>query len=136
MCCANSALATGRVRHVGDPVAFIVADSAEIAREAAVLTAIKDVEDALVAYANERERQRALQEAEAAGASAFRLARDLGPEGAPFAVADVRGGCDAEAGNFRLHEVLQQIAVVAGDFDDEALAIQTELLHVAIARFA
>ncbi len=29
------ALATGRVRHVGDPVCFIVADSAEIAREAA-----------------------------------------------------------------------------------------------------
>jgi carbon-monoxide dehydrogenase large subunit len=29
------ALAEGRVRHVGDPVAFIVADSAEIAREAA-----------------------------------------------------------------------------------------------------
>jgi carbon-monoxide dehydrogenase large subunit len=28
------ALATGRVRHVGDPVCFIVADSAEIAREA------------------------------------------------------------------------------------------------------
>jgi carbon-monoxide dehydrogenase large subunit len=29
------ALANGRVRHVGDPVAFVVADSAEIAREAA-----------------------------------------------------------------------------------------------------
>src|SRR5471030_3291102 len=29
----RSALATGRVRHVGDPVVFIVADSAEIARE-------------------------------------------------------------------------------------------------------
>src|SRR5579872_388030 len=33
----RSALATGRVRHVGDPVAFIVADSAEIAREASEL---------------------------------------------------------------------------------------------------
>ena len=31
------ALADGRVRHVGDPVAFVVADSAEIAREAAEL---------------------------------------------------------------------------------------------------
>ena len=31
------ALAVGRVRHVGDPVAFVVADSAEIAREAAEL---------------------------------------------------------------------------------------------------
>jgi carbon-monoxide dehydrogenase large subunit len=34
------ALALGRVRHVGDPVAFIVADSAEIAREAAELVEI------------------------------------------------------------------------------------------------
>ena len=49
---------------------------------------------------------------------------------------DVRGGFDAKAGNFRLHEVLQQVAVVAGDFDDEALAVQSELFHVAIARFA
>src|SRR5262245_9491202 len=31
----RTALATGRVRHVGDPVAFIVADSAALAREAA-----------------------------------------------------------------------------------------------------
>ena len=36
----RSALATGRVRHVGDPVAFIVADSAEIARAAAELVEI------------------------------------------------------------------------------------------------
>jgi carbon-monoxide dehydrogenase large subunit len=34
------ALAEGRVRHVGDPVAFIVADSEEIAREAAELVEI------------------------------------------------------------------------------------------------
>jgi len=34
------ALAVDRVRHVGDPVAFIVADSAEIAREAAELVEI------------------------------------------------------------------------------------------------
>ena len=34
------ALAVERVRHVGDPVAFIVADSAEIAREAAELVEI------------------------------------------------------------------------------------------------
>lgn len=31
------ALASGRVRHVGDPVCFVVADSAEVAREAAEL---------------------------------------------------------------------------------------------------
>ena len=36
----RSALATGRVRHVGDPVAFIVADSLEIAREASELIEI------------------------------------------------------------------------------------------------
>ena len=34
------ALAQGRVRHVGDPVTFIVADSAEIAREAAELVEV------------------------------------------------------------------------------------------------
>ena len=34
------ALALGRARHVGDPVAFIVADSAEIAREAAELVEV------------------------------------------------------------------------------------------------
>ena len=37
----RSALATGRVRHVGDPVAFIVADSAAIAREAAELIEVE-----------------------------------------------------------------------------------------------
>lgn len=51
-------------------------EEALAAYEAAVLAALKDVEDALVAYANDRARQRALREAEAAGASAFRLARD------------------------------------------------------------
>jgi carbon-monoxide dehydrogenase large subunit len=35
------ALALGRVRHVGDPVAFVVADSAEIAHEAAELVEIE-----------------------------------------------------------------------------------------------
>ena len=33
----RTALATGRVRHVGDPVAFVVADNADMAREAAEL---------------------------------------------------------------------------------------------------
>lgn len=46
------------------------------AYEAAVLTAVKDVEDAVVAYANERERRGAMREAETAGKSAFQLARD------------------------------------------------------------
>ena len=36
----RTALATGRARHVGDPVAFIVADSVEIARDAAELIEI------------------------------------------------------------------------------------------------
>jgi carbon-monoxide dehydrogenase large subunit len=34
------ALADGRVRHVGDPVAFVVADSADVAREAAELIGV------------------------------------------------------------------------------------------------
>lgn len=45
------------------------------AYEAAILKALKDVEDALVAYANEQERCRALRAAEEAGMSAFQLAR-------------------------------------------------------------
>ena len=36
----RTALATDRVRHVGDPVAFIVADSADLAREAAELVEV------------------------------------------------------------------------------------------------
>ena len=35
------ALAAGRVRHVGDPVAFVVADTREIARDAAELVAVE-----------------------------------------------------------------------------------------------
>jgi NodT family efflux transporter outer membrane factor (OMF) lipoprotein len=44
--------------------------------EATVLTALKDVEDALVAYANEQIREKSLAEALKAGQSAFELARD------------------------------------------------------------
>lgn len=51
-------------------------EEALAAYEAAVLGALKDVEDALVAYANERDRERALQEACAAAQSASKLARD------------------------------------------------------------
>jgi len=46
------------------------------AYEASVLTALKEVENALIAYANERDRRSALRDAEAAGRSAFGLARD------------------------------------------------------------
>ena len=46
------------------------------AYEASVLTALKEVENALVAYANEQDRRRALRDAETAGRSAFGLARD------------------------------------------------------------
>ena len=51
------ALADGRVRHVGDPVAFVVADSADIAREAAELIevdyeALDAVVDGIAALAN------------------------------------------------------------------------------------
>ncbi|MDD5678968.1 MAG: efflux transporter outer membrane subunit [Kiritimatiellae bacterium] len=44
--------------------------------EATVLTALEDVENALVAYANEQERRHALQAAVQAGQSAFSLARN------------------------------------------------------------
>jgi carbon-monoxide dehydrogenase large subunit len=52
----RSALAAGRVRHVGDPVAFVVADSADIAREAAErveveYTALQSVVDGIAALA-------------------------------------------------------------------------------------
>lgn len=46
------------------------------AYEAAILTALQDVENALSAAANDRTRQQALQAAESAGLSALRLARD------------------------------------------------------------
>lgn len=46
------------------------------AYEAAVLAALKDVEDALVSYANQQDRRSALREAETAGRCAFQLARD------------------------------------------------------------
>lgn len=46
------------------------------AYEAAVLRAVKDVEDALVACANERVREAAMQDAVSAGERAFKLARD------------------------------------------------------------
>ena len=36
----HPALAEGAVRHVGDPVAFIVADTAQAARDAAELVAV------------------------------------------------------------------------------------------------
>jgi outer membrane protein TolC len=44
--------------------------------ESTVLTALEDVENALVAYANEQTRRRSLAEATQAGQRAFALARD------------------------------------------------------------
>ena len=46
------------------------------AYEAAILTALRDVEDALVAYADEQDRRRALADADQAARSAAALARD------------------------------------------------------------
>ena len=51
-------------------------EEALAAYEAAVLRALRDVEDALVACANERTRESALQDAVSAGERAFKLARD------------------------------------------------------------
>lgn len=65
----------GRIRQKV-AVQTAVQEEALGAYEASILTALKEVEDALVAYANEQERRRALREAEAAGVSAFGLARD------------------------------------------------------------
>ena len=65
----------GRIRQ-SIAIQTALQEEALAAYEAAVLAALKEVEDALVAYVNERTRQRALQEAVAAGESAFRLARD------------------------------------------------------------
>ncbi len=64
----------GRIRQ---QVAVETAKQEELlsAYEAAVLTALKDVEDALVAYANEQNRRQALTEAVKSGQSAFDLAR-------------------------------------------------------------
>jgi len=64
----------GRIRQ-NIAVQTALQEEALAAYEAAVLTALKDVEDALVAYSNEQARQRALQAAVTAGASAFKLAR-------------------------------------------------------------
>jgi hypothetical protein len=49
---------------------------------------------------------------------------------------DVGGRLDAEAGNPGLRKVLQQITVVAGDFDDVALIIQREFPDVTFNGFA
>jgi len=51
-------------------------DEALALYQSAILTALKDVEDALVAYANEQERQRALAAAANAARNVFMLARD------------------------------------------------------------
>jgi outer membrane protein TolC len=65
----------GRIRQA-IAVRTAMQEEALAAYEAAVLAALKEVEDALTAYANDQSRRRALQEAAAAGESAFRLARD------------------------------------------------------------
>lgn len=64
----------GRIRQ---QVAVETAKQEEMlsAYEAAVLTALKDVENSLVAYANEQNRRQALAEAVKSGQSAFDLAR-------------------------------------------------------------
>jgi len=65
----------GRIRQ-NIAVQTALQEEALAAYEATVLTALKEVEDALVAYANEQARHRFLQDAMIAGESAFKLARD------------------------------------------------------------
>ncbi len=66
----------GRIR---DRIAIQSAKQEEalVAYEATVLSAYKEVEDALIACANQRTRQHSLQEAVAAGERAAKLARDM-----------------------------------------------------------
>jgi hypothetical protein len=49
---------------------------------------------------------------------------------------DVGGWFDAEAGDAGLREVLEEITVVAGDFDDMAVAVEREIADVTFDRFA
>jgi NodT family efflux transporter outer membrane factor (OMF) lipoprotein len=65
----------GRVRQ-NIAIQTALQEEALAAYEATVLAALKEVEDSLVAYANERAREQALQDAATAGDSAFKLARD------------------------------------------------------------
>jgi hypothetical protein len=55
------------------------------------------------------------------------LARDFG---------DVGGGLDAEARDFGLRKVLEKVAIVTGDFDDVALAVQREFVDIALDGFS
>ena len=64
----------GRIRQT-IAIQTALQEEALAAYEASILAALQEVEDALVAYANEQSRQRSLQEAAAAGLSAFTLAR-------------------------------------------------------------
>ena len=50
--------------------------------------------------------------------------------------SDVGGGFDAETGHAEADEILQQIAVIAGDLDDAAGRAEGEFLHVALCRGA
>jgi aerobic carbon-monoxide dehydrogenase large subunit len=101
----RTALATGRVRHVGDPVAFIVADSEEVAHEAAELVEV-DYE-ALPAVVDGR----------AALASGAPLIWDQAPGNAAFHVQRGNAVAVAEAMKRAVHvveiEVMNNRVVVA-----------------------
>jgi len=49
---------------------------------------------------------------------------------------DVGGRLDAEAGDFGFGKVLEEVTVVAGDFDDVALGVKREFADVALDGFA
>ncbi|HXG52805.1 MAG TPA: efflux transporter outer membrane subunit [candidate division Zixibacteria bacterium] len=72
--------------------------------EAAVLTALEDVENALVAYAGEQERQRALAEADQAARHAAQLARDQYASG----LVDFQTVLDAERTSLASQDQLVQ----------------------------
>ena len=89
----RTALADGRVRHVGDPVAFIVADSEEIAREAAELIEV------------DYESLPAVVDGRAALASGAPLIWDQAPGNAAFHVQRGNAAAVAEAMKRAAHVV-------------------------------
>jgi aerobic carbon-monoxide dehydrogenase large subunit len=101
----RTALANGRVRHVGDPVAFIVADSEEIAREAAELVEV------------DYESLPAVVDGRAALASGAPLVWDQAPGNAAFHVQRGNAAAVAEAMRRAAHvveiEVMNNRVVVA-----------------------
>ena len=90
------------------------------AYEAAVLTALKDVEDALTAYANEQTRRQTLVEAQQAGLRAFELARHQYAAG----LVDFQTVLDTQRS---LLTVQEQLAISAADVTSNLIRLYKAL---------